>query len=343
MSADPQFPASRAAAWSAAFFFAYLYLPVAVLIALSFNANRSATHLDRLHLRLVRRGLRLNKTIHRRGAQLADRGADRPTIVATPSSPRWPHSAPSGAFRGQAPVNAGPIALPAGGARGGDRHRHHSAVLRHDPCPSSSPRDRRHRPYRVLHPLRLPADPRPARGHGPQPAREAAADLYADEWPDLPADHPAAAVARHPQRRACSPSSSRIDDFVITFFVAGAGASTLPIYIYTLIRTRHLARGQRHLGDDAGPVGCFRIGLAADRPPPAVSGSKGESISKTFDLGHRPTSIQAEEWEHRVKLAACYRVVDLLGWSEVVVKKPHLAARSRDRGAFPDQPLWADL
>ena len=27
-----------------------------------------------------------------------------------------------------------------------------------------------------------------------------------------------------------------LDDFVITFFVAGAGASTLPIYIYTLIR-----------------------------------------------------------------------------------------------------------
>lgn len=27
-----------------------------------------------------------------------------------------------------------------------------------------------------------------------------------------------------------------LDDFVITFFVAGAGASTLPIYIYGLIR-----------------------------------------------------------------------------------------------------------
>ena len=30
--------------------------------------------------------------------------------------------------------------------------------------------------------------------------------------------------------------SISLDDFVITFFVAGAGASTLPIYIYTLIR-----------------------------------------------------------------------------------------------------------
>ena len=48
-------------------------------------------------------------------------------------------------------------------------------------------------------------------------------------------------------------------------------------------------------------------------------------MSKTFDLDHRPAGIAPEEWQHRVQLAACYRVVDLLGWSEVVVN--HISLR----------------
>ncbi|HLY66898.1 MAG TPA: class II aldolase/adducin family protein [Chloroflexota bacterium] len=51
-------------------------------------------------------------------------------------------------------------------------------------------------------------------------------------------------------------------------------------------------------------------------------------MTKTFDLGHRPPTIALEEWDHRVRLAACYRVVDLLGWSEVVVN--HISLRLPD-------------
>ena len=54
-------------------------------------------------------------------------------------------------------------------------------------------------PHRLLHPVRVPADPRPARGHGPvagdgcgRPLRHALARL--------PLRHPAPALARHPRR-----------------------------------------------------------------------------------------------------------------------------------------------
>jgi spermidine/putrescine transport system permease protein len=65
--------------------------------------------------------------------------------------------------------------------------------------------------------------------------REAAADLYADEWQTfrritLPLLWPGILSG------AMLAFIISLDDFVITFFVAGAGASTLPIYIYTLIR-----------------------------------------------------------------------------------------------------------
>lgn len=65
--------------------------------------------------------------------------------------------------------------------------------------------------------------------------REAAADLYADEW--------------HTFRRITLPLLwpgilsgamlafiTSLDDFVTTFFVAGPGSSTLPLYIFTSVR-----------------------------------------------------------------------------------------------------------
>ena len=64
-------------------------------------------------------------------------------------------------------------------------------------------------------------------------------------------------------------------------------------------------------------------------------------MTKTFDLSQRPAGIAPQEWESRVQLAACYRVVDLLGWSEIVVN--HLAARARFPGAFPHQSLRPHL
>src|SRR5665213_1789211 len=44
-----------------------------------------------------------------------------------------------------------------------------------------------------------------------------------------------------------------------------------------------------------------------------------------YPLHHRPPQIGPEEWALRVRLAACYRVVDLLGWSEVIMN--HLSVR----------------
>ena len=40
---------------------------------------------------------------------------------------------------------------------------------------------------------------------------------------------------------------------------------------------------------------------------------------------HRPSHIEPEEWALRVRLAACYRVVDMLGWSEVIMN--HISLR----------------
>jgi hypothetical protein len=37
-----------------------------------------------------------------------------------------------------------------------------------------------------------------------------------------------------------------------------------------------------------------------------------------YPTTHRPWDISAAEWDARVRLAACYRVVDMLGWSEVI-------------------------
>lgn len=39
----------------------------------------------------------------------------------------------------------------------------------------------------------------------------------------------------------------------------------------------------------------------------------------------RPPSTAAEEWRFRVQLAACYRVVDHLGWTELVFN--HITVR----------------
>jgi ribulose-5-phosphate 4-epimerase/fuculose-1-phosphate aldolase len=44
-----------------------------------------------------------------------------------------------------------------------------------------------------------------------------------------------------------------------------------------------------------------------------------------YPLRHRPLHIAAAEWDLRVRLAACYRVVDLLGWSEVIMN--HISVR----------------
>jgi ribulose-5-phosphate 4-epimerase/fuculose-1-phosphate aldolase len=44
-----------------------------------------------------------------------------------------------------------------------------------------------------------------------------------------------------------------------------------------------------------------------------------------YPTHHRPPHIEPQEWELRVRLAAAYRVVDMLGWSEVIMN--HISVR----------------
>jgi spermidine/putrescine transport system permease protein len=75
-----------------------------------------------------------------------------------------------------------------------------------------------------------------ARLHGFDKAvEEAAQDLYADEWRTfwrvtLPLIAPGVLAG------ALLAFTLSLDDFVITFFTTGPGATTLPIYVYGLLR-----------------------------------------------------------------------------------------------------------
>lgn len=44
-----------------------------------------------------------------------------------------------------------------------------------------------------------------------------------------------------------------------------------------------------------------------------------------YPTAHRPDHIAPEEWDLRLRLAAAYRIVDMLGWSEVIMN--HLSVR----------------
>ena len=65
---------------------------------------------------------------------------------------------------------------------------------------------------------------------------EAALDLGARPRPDLLAGHAAADRAGDRGRARCSCFTISIDDYVITSFVAGVGATTLPLQIYSMLK-----------------------------------------------------------------------------------------------------------
>jgi hypothetical protein len=50
------------------------------------------------------------------------------------------------------------------------------------------------------------------------------------------------------------------------------------------------------------------------------------------------TRMTQAESQTRLDLAACYRLVDLFGWSDLI-NTPHHRARPGPAGPFPDQPL----
>lgn len=53
----------------------------------------------------------------------------------------------------------------------------------------------------------------------------------------------------------------------------------------------------------------------------------GNATTDPYPMDHRPAHVAAAaaEWALRLRLAACYRVVDLLGWSEVIMN--HISVR----------------
>jgi len=210
-------------------FFVYVYLPILILIALSFNDNRTATIWTEFSTKWY--GIAL------RNADMLDAAKNSivialvATVVSTAAATIAALGMSRGRFRGQDGVNA-LLALPLVvpeivtavatllffvliGLQLGLL----TVMIAHTVFCI---------PFAYM-PIR-------ARLEGMDSSlSEAAADLYADEWQTfrhvtlpllLPGILSGAALA----------FIISLDDFVMTFFVGGAGSTTLPIYIYGLIR-----------------------------------------------------------------------------------------------------------
>jgi spermidine/putrescine transport system permease protein len=211
------------------FFFAYLYLPIVVLIALSFNENRSATIWTGFSTDWYATAFR-NKYILQ-----AMQNSLIVAVVATLLATTLATIAAlgmAGRFRGQNGANAViamPLVVPEVVtavatllffAMLGFKLGLLTVMIAHTVFCI---------PFAYL-PIR-------ARIEGMDKALpEAAADLYANEWQTFwritfPLLWPGILAG------AMLAFIISLDDFVITFFVTGAGASTLPVYMFTLIRT----------------------------------------------------------------------------------------------------------
>lgn len=214
---------------TAAFFFAYLYLPIIILVALSFNENRTVTiwtgftfdwYADLLGNEDMLRAAKNSLIV-----------AVSATVIATVSATLAALGMSRGRFRGETVTN-GVIGLPLVVPEIvtavatllffvliGIQLGLITVIIGHTVFCI---------PFAYL-PIR-------ARLEGMDPAlREAAADLYANAWltfrrVTLPLLWPGILSG------AILAFIISLDDFVITYFVAGAGATTLPVYIFGMIR-----------------------------------------------------------------------------------------------------------
>lgn len=214
---------------AAAFFFAYLYLPILILIALSFNENRTVTIWTGFTTDWYASVLANADML--RAARNSLMVAISATVMATGAATLAALGISRRRFRGEAVVN-GVIGLPLVvpeivtavatllffvliGLQLGLL----TVIIGHTVFCI---------PFAYL-PIR-------ARLEGMDPAlREAAADLYANTWAifrrvTLPLLWPGILSG------AILAFIISLDDFVITYFVAGAGATTLPVYIFGMIR-----------------------------------------------------------------------------------------------------------
>lgn len=221
-----RFPGTRVVSW---LFFAYLYVPITILIVLSFNANRTATIWTGFSLDWYRSVLDNNDILS---------AAENSLIVAASATVASTLLATLGAvgmarrrFKGQSGVSAVlalPLVVPEIVTAVatllffiliGLKLSLITVIIAHTVFCI---------PFAYL-PIR-------ARIEGLDPSLgEAAADLYANElvafrritlpllWPGILSGAILAFIIS-------------LDDFVITYFVAGPGATTLPIYIFGSIR-----------------------------------------------------------------------------------------------------------
>ena len=212
------------------FFFAYVYLPIAILIALSFNENRTVTVWTGFSLDWYRVAFE-NKDIVRAATNsliIATIASLTATILATLAALRM---ASADRFKGKSAINAVfalpitvPEIVPAVAtlmffASLGFTLGLGTVILGH-----------------IVFCIPFAYLPIRARLEGMDPRiAEAAADLYAD---------PIRAFWRVTLPQLLPGVLSglvlafiiSLDDFVTTFFLGGAGSTTLPIYIFGLVR-----------------------------------------------------------------------------------------------------------
>ena len=228
MGANPlfRFTGLRAAAL---LFFAYLYIPIVVLIALSFNANRTATIWTGFSLDWYGAVLRNDDIIG--AAQNSLIVAAAATMIATVAATMAALGMAHSRFKGQDAIG-GQLALPLVVPEivtavatllffviVGIQLGLTSLIIAHTVFCI---------PFAYL-PIR-------ARLEGMDPLLEqAASDLYAPPWAAfrrvrLPLLFPGIVSG------AMLAFIISLDDFVISYFVAGAGSTTLPVYIFGMIR-----------------------------------------------------------------------------------------------------------
>jgi spermidine/putrescine transport system permease protein len=216
--------------WIIGFFFAFLYLPIFVLVALSFNRNDVATLWTGFSFDWYRVVLENDNIV--RAARNSLIVASSATVISTFLALSAAIGMAGRSFRGQTLFN-GLIGLPLLVPEIvtavasllfflslGFQLSLYTVIIAHVVFCT---------PFAYL-PIR-------ARLEGLDPRlQEAAADLYAGRWRTftrvtLPLLVPGILSG------AMLAFIISLDDFVITFFVAGAGATTLPVYIYGMIRT----------------------------------------------------------------------------------------------------------
>jgi spermidine/putrescine transport system permease protein len=221
-----RFAGMRQTAWM---FFAFLYLPIVVLVALSFNSGQSATLWAGFSLKWY--GVVADDPEILRAARNSLIVATSATLIATTLATLAALGMHGRAFRGQTLVSGAlglPLLIPDIVSAVAILMFFSLITLKLSLFTILIAHVVFCTPFAYM-PIR-------ARLQGMNPALiEAAADLYAPPWKtfwkiSFPLLMPGILSG------AMMAFIISMDDFVITYFVAGAGSTTLPIYIFSSIR-----------------------------------------------------------------------------------------------------------